>query len=82
LAWSIYGTIQVLKSYPEQTQLKERYQNYFNLMARTSMIVFYEGNGKIRTVAKIKDVKRKPFVENYSSENPCSNPCYLGFSLS
>ena len=40
-------------------------------------MVFYEGKGNIRTVALIKDIYKTPYPENYRTESPCGNPCYL-----
>jgi len=76
LAMAIYGLLPVLRE-KGHYQLLKRYQNWFNLMARSAKYVFYEGNGNIRTVSIIKNVTSPPHPNNYETPNPCGHPCYL-----
>ena len=49
-------------------------------MAKNSVKIFYEGNGKIRSVASITDIKKSVEENNYWNPANCANfdnPCYL-----
>lgn len=50
-------------------------------MAKSAYAIFYEGNGKIRTVSNIKDTKLPVAQNTYSNNNTnCDAPgavCYL-----
>jgi len=65
------------KKYPEAVELRLKYRKYLDLMANTSLTVFYEGSGNIRTVSLIKNTTAQPHRENYASQIPCGSPCYL-----
>jgi hypothetical protein len=79
LLWSIYALLHIMEQdkAPEVQRLHKSYTEYFELMKRSSSIIFYEGDGKIRTVTVIKDVQAQPTPENYASEFPCGHPCFL-----
>lgn len=79
LAWSIVALNYVMKELndPKVNPILVKYEKYLDLMKRTSPIIFYEGEGKIRTVSIIRDVNAQPFPSNYRSETPCGHPCYL-----
>lgn len=79
LAWSIVALNYVMKEMNDSKMntLIERYERYLELMKKTAPIIFYEGEGKIRTVSLIRDVNAQPFPSNYRSSSPCGHPCYL-----
>jgi hypothetical protein len=79
LGWSIVALNHVLKKLntKESNELLQMYETYLKLFKETAPIIFYEGEGKIRTVTVINNTQIKPFPNNYRSESPCGNPCYL-----
>eukprot|EP00347_Sterkiella_histriomuscorum_P017499 403349118 len=83
LFWGAYGLVQVMKqSTPEQDQLIKRWTAFYEKMAANSITIFWAGNGKIRTVTQIGDIKA-PVVGNTYQARPsdkCDEPgatCYL-----
>jgi hypothetical protein len=51
LFWAAYGLVQVLKrNYPDRQDLIQRWTKFYSTMAQNSIIIFYEGEGKIRAV--------------------------------
>lgn len=50
--------------------LAARYRSWFSMMAKYAATIFYEGDGKVRTVATIKYPERIPFKENYAQQKP------------
>jgi len=58
-----------------QVQLADRYWNYFKLLADTSLMVFYEGEGKIRCVTRVVNITSAPTKDNYKSDG--GEACYL-----
>ena len=79
LGWSLIALNHVLKKIntSRSNQILSQYEKYLQLFKETASIIFYEGNGKIRTVSVINKTNVRPFPENYRSEIPCGNPCYL-----
>lgn len=79
LLFSIYALNHVLEQdkSPQAQKLHRAYTDYLDMMSRSAPIIFYEGQGKIRTVSVIKDVNARPTPDNYQSENPCGHPCFL-----
>jgi hypothetical protein len=82
LFWAAYGLSHVLEEkHPEQIDLINRWNNFWKTMAKNSVKIFYEGNGKIRSVASITDIKKSVEENNYWNPSaPCTifdNPCYL-----
>jgi hypothetical protein len=43
--------------------LAKRYTNYFNLLIQNVRMVFYAGDGLIRSVTEINDTKVAPYPE-------------------
>jgi hypothetical protein len=82
LFWAAYGLTHVLEQkYPEQVDLIARWNNFWMTMSENSATIFYEGNGKIRSVASISDIT-KPVEENTYANGGSNcenfdNPCYL-----
>jgi len=76
LLWSIVAVVEVLES-KGFTDLATRYRNYLDIMTQYMAMIFYEGEGKIRAVAKIRDNKVTPTPGNYYTQSPCGDPCYL-----
>jgi hypothetical protein len=57
--------------------LATRYEKYIKLLRDTALIIFYESDGKIRTVTLINDTAASVTRANYKS-SPCSgDPCFL-----
>jgi len=76
LAWSLVAAAVALREAGEAA-LAAQYEAYADKLAANVLVVFHEGRGRIRAVANIVDVSRKPFPGNYYTDNPCGNPCYL-----
>jgi hypothetical protein len=68
MIWGLYAIIHVLSSY--DTALAARYSNYFDQLARNAYMIFYNGNGQIRSEAKILNVSAAPFPGNYVNNVP------------
>lgn len=47
--------------------LAQRYRAYFDLMAKNSIIIFYDGDGKVRAEAVIHNVYAQPTPSNYAN---------------
>lgn len=82
LFWAAYAVVSVLETWhTERADLISRYTTFYKKMAENSISVFYEGEGKIRAVTKIKDVKLPVEQNQYTNRmTDCSNfnvPCYL-----
>jgi hypothetical protein len=59
--WALYGLVSALEShYPEEIELIEQYSEVYQKMARNSVRMFYEGEGKIRAEAGIQDIGKVP----------------------
>ena len=76
LMWALYLTCHVLKDI-RQEALGDRYCQYFNTIVQNAKTVFYEGKGKVLSVAVIVDPKapvsrsnRKPNYPTYYLEDP------------
>lgn len=76
LIWALVALAEVLSS-QGLTDLAKRYQDQVDLMAKYGAMIFYEGNGNVRTVALIGNTSATPFPENYKTPSDCGNPCYL-----
>jgi len=70
LIWGVYAVIQVIGSL--DIPLAQRYRNYFNMLAQNAVMIFYNGNGQIRTVTQILNVTVSPFPGNYVDGSPGS----------
>lgn len=66
LVWGLIALVPALEKL--DPALATRYNSYIKMLIQNAIPIFYEGEGKIRAVTKIKDVKAKPTVENYKSE--------------
>ncbi len=76
LVWSIVAVIDVLKN-AKETTLAARYEKYLQILIDNSLTVFYESEGRIRTVTLINDTKAPCTRSNYK-DSPCfGDPCYL-----
>eukprot|EP01129_Flabellula_baltica_P008794 TRINITY_DN3526_c0_g1_i1.p1 TRINITY_DN3526_c0_g1~~TRINITY_DN3526_c0_g1_i1.p1 ORF type:complete len:477 (+),score=86.60 TRINITY_DN3526_c0_g1_i1:13-1443(+) len=64
LAWALEALTFVLD---DDTELYRRYQNYTSLLKKNSVLIFYNGDGYVRAVTKIKDTKAPPSQENYEN---------------
>jgi len=60
-----------------QTDLAQRYTDYWNLLVSNAMMVFYAGEGRIRAVTLIHDTSVAPYPGNYYENVPCGRNCYL-----
>lgn len=76
LLWGLVALIEALES-QNLTDLATRYQNHLNLMTQYASMIFYAGDGKIRTVTLINNMSAIPYPENYQGPIPCGDPCYL-----
>lgn len=58
LFWAAYAVVSVLETwYSDQDELIGRYTRFYQKMANNSITIFYEGNGMIRAVTRIQDIK-------------------------
>ena len=76
LVWGLFALIEVLET-QNITDLATRYQNYLDIMTQYASMIFYAGDGNVRTVTLISNMSAIPYPENYASQSPCSDPCYL-----
>ncbi len=76
LIWTLATTAIVLEDIGQKS-LANRYWNYFKLLAETSIMVFYEGDGKIRCVTRVRNITAQPSFENYGPEGAPAAECYL-----
>lgn len=66
-AWSLFLAADVLEQ-QGYTELAARYRDYWQMLARNSVMVFFDPpTGKIRVEAKIHDTKAHPHESNYSN---------------
>ena len=77
LIWSITALIQALKGQGLDDLLR-RYQNYLDLLTKYITMIFYDGNGNVRAVTKIKDIYATPTPDNYKNEGGFLNDPYEG----
>ncbi|CAK63157.1 unnamed protein product (macronuclear) [Paramecium tetraurelia] len=82
LFWAAYAVVSVLETwYSDQDELIGRYTRFYQKMANNSITIFYEGNGMIRAVTRIQDIKASVEKNQYSNrQSDCTNfksPCYL-----
>lgn|GEM_PF-2735755 len=66
LMWSLYLAYHALEE-KGHTELARRYRDYFRLMVRNSVMMFYDGDGKIRAESKIANTRAVPSRDNYSN---------------
>jgi hypothetical protein len=81
LFWAAYGLAHVLETKYSHLGLAERYNRFWRTMADNAITMFYEEDGKIRTVAALTN-QSLPVAENqyHRDQTDCSvfeNPCYL-----
>ncbi|KAL0482233.1 hypothetical protein AKO1_011119 [Acrasis kona] len=76
LVWSMIACIQVLKD-TDNYNLASQYEEHVELMKHSAWLIFYESEGRIRTVANIKNVTSSVERSNYESPFCNSPPCYL-----
>lgn len=69
--WSIYATALTLKNSGRAPELAKKYMDYFQYLASTSVMMFYNGKGLVRAEAKILDPYAMPSPTNY--ENNVAN---------
>ena len=60
-----------------QGDLAQRYSNYVSLMAATAVMMFHDGQGKVRGVTRIKNAKAAPTPSNYELQTPCGEPVHF-----
>lgn len=48
-----------------EMELGQRYLDYWNMLADNSMMIFYDGAGRVRSVTIIVDNKAQPTPDNY-----------------
>ena len=75
LIWSLVACIDILNS-KGYTQLAQRYQSQLDLMQKNVIMMFYQGEGRVRSVVKIANITSQPSLSNYQLATPCG-PCYL-----
>jgi len=74
LIFSLTALIQAMKGKGLE-ELRTRYQNYLDLLTKYAAMIFYDGNGNVRAVTKIKNIYANPTPDNYQNENEA----HLGF---
>ena len=63
--WAVYGLVEVLETkYTHRFDLINRWKDFQNRMVRDSEKVFYDGDGKVRTVS-VFDSWYDPVDENH-----------------
>ncbi|MBI4372266.1 MAG: DUF89 family protein, partial [Candidatus Omnitrophica bacterium] len=67
LAWPLYAAYHVLED-QGHPDLAKRYKAHFDLMAENAVMIFYEGGGRIRAEAAIRDTSARPSPDNYSNQ--------------
>lgn len=81
LFWAIYGLVDVFDMrYPGQKKLRNQFEDALVRMAKNSVPIFYQGDGKILTVAKMTDMTKTVSENTYSnaqSECHFEKPCYI-----
>jgi hypothetical protein len=70
MVWGLFAVAQALST-SGHVDLANRYWKYIQLLADTSLVVFYEGEGRIRCVTKILNITAQPSVGNYKSDGVC-----------
>ena len=77
MVWGIRAVAYELSQNGEN-DLAQQYLDYWNMLADNSMMVFYDGFGRIRSVTLIHNSTAPPTPSNYyQSDNvPCLG-CYL-----
>lgn len=57
--WAVYGLVGVLETkYPTSVDLRLKWNDLLNKMVENAIPIFYEGQGKIRTVTKMTDATK------------------------
>ena len=75
--WGLRAVIYQLKQMKGYDVLLQRYQNYFDMLAKNVVMIFYDGEGLVRAVTQIRDTQASPVRRNYFQQRPCGRPCYL-----
>lgn len=69
LVWSLYAAYHVLQR-KGHTELAARYKKYFDMLAKNAITVFYDGDGRIRAEASIKDNQLSVAGNQYGNNVP------------
>jgi hypothetical protein len=78
LFWPAFAVAEVLRqSFPAQGALQQQWQGIWESMATNAVDVFYAGDGNVRTVAFMTNQSLPMGENNYTSSQPCGDPCYL-----
>jgi len=62
--WALKAAVEALEQ-REQPTLAKRYSSYIDMLAKNALLVFYAGEGKLRTVTVIANMSAPPSPGNY-----------------